>query len=53
MNESFQNAINGCPGNGGALVDGFQGERTLLVLQELKYVERLREYRDQIEPLGS
>ena len=53
MNKRFQNAVNGCLGNVGPLIDGFQRQRTLLILQKLKYIERFREYRNQIEPLGS
>ena len=53
MHKGFQNAINRGLGNIGPLVDGFERKRALLILQQLKNVERLREYRDQVKPLGS
>ncbi len=53
VHKGFQNAINGRLGNAGALVDGFERQRTLFVLQKLEYVERFREYRNEVQPLGS
>src|SRR5271166_521746 len=51
MHEGLEDAVDAGLGDLGLLVDVFEGDGLVALLQQLKYVERLGENWNQIEPL--